>query len=306
MANVSVEQETVKNNQSRGIRCVIELHFEDVTTSTTSQSMIRFEMENMMAVPRDIIELINTSGNNFHAKVARWFLANGWHVEISPYYLDQTQGKAREIDLIVEKIVQQVTEFPSRTRGLIALRLYIECKFVASNSVFWFIEKDQKSARKLVCRNGDFPENNTYTNEHHYLSKGKIAKLFSTVNNKNTENEPFYKALNQTINGMVSMRGRSIGVPDAEKSRLPIQVLEFPVVVCSSFAPLYAVDFFVGTQPVQISENFQLELLYAYVDRSGNARNDYFLIDFVELEQLDKFITLIERDAEVLKILSSN
>lgn len=76
--------------------------------------------------------------------------------------------------------------------------------------------------------------------------------------------------------------------------------------VCSSFAPLYDVDFFVDTQPVQIFKNFQLELLYAYVDRSGNARNDYFLIDFVEIEQLDKFITLIERDVEVLKILSSN
>ena len=29
---------------------------------------------------------------------------NGWHVVVSPYYMDQTQSKAREIDLVAEKL----------------------------------------------------------------------------------------------------------------------------------------------------------------------------------------------------------
>ena len=57
-----------------------------------------------MTIPAEVTQLIKTSGNNFHAKVARWFRTNGWHIVISPYYMDQTQNKAREIDLIAEKL----------------------------------------------------------------------------------------------------------------------------------------------------------------------------------------------------------
>ncbi len=48
-----------------------------------------------MAVPNEVSELIKNSGNNFHAKVACWLSDNGWHVVVSPYYMDQTQNKAR-------------------------------------------------------------------------------------------------------------------------------------------------------------------------------------------------------------------
>jgi hypothetical protein len=259
-----------------------------------------------MAVPKEIIDLIRFSGNNFHAKVARWFLEKGWHVEVSPYYMDQTQGKAREIDLIVEKIVGEIHQFPDQLTERIAIRLYIECKFVASNSVFWFAEKDKVSAHQLVCKEGNFRHNNSYTNEHHYLINNRVAKVFATASNKNSENEPFYKALNQTLNGMVSMRGRVISIPGVAKSKIPIRTLEFPVVVCSSFASLYFVDFFSESTPQPIVDNFQLELRYAYVDRAGNSLNDYFLLDFIAMDNLEAFISAIDHDAMVLKILSSN
>ena len=56
-----------------------------------------------MSVPDEITKLIDNSGNNFHAKVARWLSNDGWHITVSPYYMDQSQSKAREIDLIAEK-----------------------------------------------------------------------------------------------------------------------------------------------------------------------------------------------------------
>ena len=172
-----------------------------------------------MAVPTEITELIRSSGNNFHAKVARWFADNGWHVVISPYYMDQTQSKAREIDLVAEKVWPLLDSF-GRAVDDIAVRLFIECKFVASDAVFWFADKDRESALELVCSNGPFRRDNSYTEKHHYLSQSsRVAKLFSTSNTKAAENEPFYKALNQSLNAMTSMRGQAVTVPSVRKSR---------------------------------------------------------------------------------------
>jgi len=259
-----------------------------------------------MITPSEITELIKNSGNNFHAKVARWFADNGWHVLISPYYMDQTQSKAREIDLVAEKL-WPLTDAFGHIVDNIAVRLYVECKYVVSEAVFWFADKDRESALELVCRNGLFQRNNTYTENHHYLSQGaKVAKLFSTSNSKATENEPFYKALNQVLNAMTSMQGQLVTIPSARKSqRYPKAVFEYPVVVCSSFERLFSVEFFAESKPQPIQENFQLEVRYAYIDRNDHQRNDYFLLDFVAFDKLSEFGQAIDNGAIVAADLAS-
>lgn len=259
-----------------------------------------------MPIPDDVTKLIETSGNNFHAKVARWLSDHDWHVVVSPYYMDQNQNKAREIDLVAEKLWPITDAFGSR-KDDVAVRLFIECKFVPLHSVFWFADKDIASAKELVCANGYYPSNNAYTNKHHYLALGqKVAKLFATSASKMAEIEPFYKALNQALNAMVSMRGQPVSVPAIKKSqRSPQVVIEFPVVVCSSFEKIYSVDFYAESQPNSIKENFQLEIRYAYIDRHNKQRDDYFLLDFVEFSQLDKFFKAIEQDAETAALLAS-
>jgi hypothetical protein len=260
-----------------------------------------------MAVSKEIAKLILSSGNNFHAKVARWFTENGWHVVISPYYMDQTQSKAREIDLIAEKLWPLTDSF-GRSVDDIAVRLFIECKFVASDAVFWFADKDRDSTLELVCANGPFRPDNIYTQKHHYLSQSpRVAKLFSTSNTKAAENEPFYKALNQALNAMVSMRGQSVTIPSVRKSqRYPKAVLELPVVVCSSFDRIFYVDFFTDSQPKLIQENFQFEVRYAYIDRNERQRNDYFLLDFVAFDKLGEFGMAIDNGARAAAFLASD
>ncbi len=252
----------------------------------------------------EVDELIRGSGNNFHAKVARWFSENGWHVVVSPYYLDQAQNKAREIDLVAEKL-WPIKEMFGRAINDVAVRLFVECKFVPSLSVFWFAEKDQESARELVCADGIFRADNMYTDKHHYLSQSpRVAKLFSTSTSKAPENDPFYKALNQALTAMVSMRGQPVSVPSLKKSRRsPRAVVEFPVVVCSSFEQFYSVDFYNDSKPELVKENFQLEVRYAYIDRHQNQRDDYLLLDFVEFNQLTKFTKAIDEDAKVAAFL---
>lgn len=257
-----------------------------------------------MASSDEVEELIRGSGNTFHAKVARWLLGNGWHVVVSPYYLDQAQNKAREIDLVAEKLWPVKDQF-NRAIDDVAVRLFVECKFVPSTSVFWFAEKDQQSARELVCANGIFRADNTYTNKHHYLSQSpRVAKLFSTSTSKAPENDPFYKALNQALTAMVSMRGQPVSVPSLKNSRrIPRAVIELPLVVCSSFEQFYSVDFYTDSNPELVKDNFQLEVRYAYIDRRQNQRDNYFLLDFVEFNQLDKFTKAIDEDAKVAAFL---
>lgn len=259
-----------------------------------------------MVTPEEVDELIRSSGNNFHAKVARWLSENGWHVVVSPYYMDQTQNKAREIDLVAEKL-WPVRDMFSQLVGDVAVRLFIECKFVPSLSVFWFADKDQESALELVCAGGPFRADNSYTKKHHYLSQSpRVAKLFSTSTSKAPENEPFYKALNQALNAMVSMRGQPVSVSSLNKSRRSLKALiEFPVVVCSSFEQIYSVDFYTDSKPEPVTDNFQLEVRYAYIDRHENRRDDYFLLDFVEFSQLGKFTEAIDEDASVAVFLAS-
>jgi hypothetical protein len=159
-----------------------------------------------MSTPQQVLELIAQSGNSFHAKVARAFRERDWTVTVSPYYMDQTQQKSRELDLVVEKLHTIQSDYSGR-RTTIVTRLFVECKFVPGYGVFWFTKKNLNSVETLVCRTGPFRENNSYTQQHHYLLNSRAAKLFASSPSRGAqEQEPFYKALNQALTGLVAMR----------------------------------------------------------------------------------------------------
>lgn len=259
-----------------------------------------------MSVPADVQKLVAESGNNFHAKVARWMQTDGWHVAVSPYYMDQTQNKAREIDLVAEKL-WPVMDHRGQPIGDVAVRLFVECKFIPSYSVFWFTDKDMEAAEKLVCSSWRFSADSIRTRNHHYLAQSpRVAKLFASVG-RGTDNDPYYKALNQVLNAMISMRGGQISVPALKKrGRRPLALLEFPVVVCSSFQQIYEVDFFADSPPARVTGNFQLEIEYAYLDRGGAHRDEHLLLDFVEFDQLKTFAAAIEVDAKVAAFFASS
>ena len=257
-----------------------------------------------MAIPKEVQYLIGKSGNSFHAEVAREMNNKGWRVMVSPYYLDQTLGKAREIDLVVER-VWPISNQTDRYGG-IAVRLFIECKYVPSYSVFWFSDKDKSSAEDLICYKSPFRKNNIFLEDHHYLAASpRVAKVFASNNNKQAENEPFYKALNQVLHGMVSLQSKTVSAPKPQNSSLVIKhTLDFPVIMCNSFDLLYQTDFDRSSDPIKIEENFQLEVQYAYVKKSGQQMDQYFLLDFVDFGQLDKFLSGIDADVKAASTLA--
>lgn len=253
-----------------------------------------------MSVPNDIEELIRSSGNHFHSKVARWLVDDGWHVIVSPYYLDQTQGKAREIDIVAEKPLAGVSN-SFRREGEIIVRLFVECKYVSAPSVFWMANKCMKRAEEIVYKTGIYGPEWSDTKQHHYMEGSPVAKVFASSKNKLPENEPFYKALNQVLHAMVSMRGRPAHIPELDQklqNGWRVHVLEFPVVVCSSFESMYATDFYEESAARPLSGTFQLEVSYAYTDKKGNGREECFLIDFVDFDNMSSFVSLLEEDAK--------
>jgi hypothetical protein len=259
-----------------------------------------------MTLPKQVQELIDASGNTFHAKVAQWFLGQGWRIAVSPYYMDQSQQKARELDLVAER-ARPIYSRHGRQSGEILVRLYIECKYVPGPSVFWFTAKNRPAAVDLVCGISPFQRDNLYTERHHYIAgHDRVAKLFASANSKGQEAEPFYKALNQVLNAFVSLRGRIAAMDPPRRNPGQRILLEYPVVICSSFNQLYAADFLGAEATELIRSNFQLEVQYAYLDRAGSQRDDYFLIDFVDYEKLQAFQAEIEGDVNAAVPLSAS
>lgn len=252
-----------------------------------------------MEIPTEIKDLVRSSGNSFHSRVARWLSDNGWHVIISPYYLDQSQGKAREIDIVAERSLADSTT-NSRKRREVVVRLYVECKYANASSVFWMANKDLQKAGDILHSAGIFTAEWLKTQYHHYMENSLVAKVFASSRNKQTESDPFYKALNQVLNAMVALRDRPVTIPGLARKMqngLEVRVMEFPVVVCNSFDRVYAAGFYEDKAIERMNDRFQLEVSYAYTDRKASAKEEYFLIDIVELDKMSEFVGVLEQDA---------
>lgn len=255
-----------------------------------------------MTVPPEIEEFAQAAANNFHSKVVAAFRAADWNTLVSPYYLDASTSRAREIDLVAQKTWQ----FPRFISGRedLHFKLFVECKYIPNSTVFWFDDRDDRSAREWLVRNTPLPNpTNTYTANHHYLSTGdKVAKLFAAQGSRDTEREAIYKALNQVLHSMVYLRRKGNLVPAASHSRFPSRSIELPVIVVNRFDQVFRVDMSDLNTITQVDSNFQLEVNYAYLDPAGQGKREYFLVDVVSLELLNDFFAALDRDAQDMAI----
>ena len=176
--------------------------------------------------------------------------------------------------------------------GYIRLRLHVECKYIAQGTVFWFGDQDVAAARLWVARRTPFREDNVCINEHHHLKGVKqVAKLFATERGGgNAENEPIFKALNQTLNSLLNSRGFI-----SERKNVKCKAtVEYPVIVCSAFDQFARTPINGDGTISRIDNNFLLEVNYAYLTReTARPFNEYFLIDVVDYQRLPEFLSLL-------------
>ena len=227
-----------------------------------------------------------------------------WTVLISPYYNDNITDKPREIDIIAEKGFN-VMEFPSFRKylGTLWVRLFIECKYIHKEIAFWFDNKDEESAIKRIMKDTSLkhPDENVFIKEHHYYTSKEVAKLSASGSDKSPDKEIIYKALNQSLNAMVYYKSSPSAIL-AKRSGRALRIVNYPLILCNSFDKLYRVNSEKEEGYSQIDKNFQLEVNYAYLDKDKNSKSDYFLIDIVEFNQFDEFLTMLEKtDIKAIK-----
>ncbi len=251
----------------------------------------------------EIKKMIQDSGNLFHSEVICHFRnensKNEWFITVSPYYSDNVTRKSREIDIIAEN-------YRHGNSHALKIKLFIECKkFTKKESnkslVFWFDEIDDKNAFKLAKGHMSiFEDHNTNVRNHHYLSGDKtVAKFFDSFSDKKEENEPFYNALNQSLNAFIYFRNRESFSEDCAYDEKVIReqslkklYLNYPLIVLSDFNNLHRVDIDNKSECVSLKEeaSFLFEVNYSYLDEERNSKCEYFLIDVVNFKKIDNFI----------------
>lgn len=252
-----------------------------------------------MRIPESIKDLATSSGNSFHTRVVNALRERNWHVLVSPYYLDGSTDRAREIDLIAEKPWDWEPHLKHPVR--LNVRLVVECKYVSRDTLFWFDTKDEAKAAEWVHANTPLPPDNKYTSEHHYLSRcAEVAKVFATSDDRSRQNESIYLALNQVLHAMIYFR-RTGSIAPSSRRTVKEATVEIPVVVVNSFDSFYRTDMNGGGDVSPITDLFELEVDYAYIDAKKNNRRGYFLVDVVPLDAIDDFFGWLETDVTAIQ-----
>lgn len=251
-------------------------------------------------------EIIKRSGNSFHSKVVKQLRESGWGVLVSPHYSDNFTDKPREIDIIAEKKFD-VDEFIYGWLGTVNVRLFIECKYVNGNNVFWFDAKDKDRAAERIMRDTGMEDlqRDLSTQKHHYYSDAPVAKLFSSDKGRSEDNEMMSKAINQNLNATVYYRNKGdLNLIKTSKGYIErvLNYLSYPIIVVNSFDHFYSTDMDGSCKATPITEPFQLEVNYAYTDKEINQHSEYFIIDVVSLDKLPDFLSSVIEGVDVSAI----
>lgn len=250
-------------------------------------------------------EIVEKSGNSFHTRVVRLLREQKWTVLVSPYYSDNFTDKPREIDIIAERKFD-VNYFSRDWLGTLDIRLFIECKYITGKTVFWFDNKDKNRAtERIMADTGmDHPSKNINIQQLHYFTDVPVAKLFASERSRNEDNELISKAINQNLNALIYYRNRTELMPeDPIKPNKVLRCVPYPIIVVNSFDNFFRINMTDEAEKVEpITEAFQLEVNYAYIDKDRNGSNEYFLVDVVSIDRLQAFLSTLEKtDIQAIK-----
>lgn len=255
-----------------------------------------------MSTTKDPIrDLIEKSGNNFHYQVVNFLRQKDWFVSISPYYNDNMGNKSREIDIVAERQFDIKNCF-GKDNGAVFVRLFIECKFINKPVVFWFDEINKDMVIKKIIEITWLNPEDTLIKTHHYFKNNQVAKLFTSSPDKISDNELIYKAFIQSLNAMLYYRSNNSIIPKGNLKPNIKKKLEYPIIICDSFKNFFKANSEDKRGYLELDDNFQLEVNYAYLDETRYVTNGYFLVDVIDFGKLDNFLKeLEETDIKIIR-----
>lgn len=258
-------------------------------------------MENITSINK----LIEDSGMITHHKAINILREHKWNLSIAPYYYDNVNNTVREIDLIAEKQFNS-SEARYGSTVQINVQLFIECKYIKQEIVFWFDDKNIDGAVEKLEKDTELrilhkrPGADLAMDELHYLSKDKVAKLFSTNTNKE---DIIYKAISQCLNSKIyydQWFNKPIHNEFYEHAEANTSLLKFPVIICDKFDNFFKAEFDNDKYSYEtLKDNFQLEVNYTFLDKTKTkSQAEIFLIDIVNFNNLMPFLEIIEKEVK--------
>jgi hypothetical protein len=245
----------------------------------------------MSDIENKVQKIIEKSGHDFHSKVSKELIDSGWDVIDNHYYNDPDSGKSREIDIIAQKYYTVPNGVFNDGQEKITIKLFIECKYINSLTVFWFRQRDIDKAIELSKDNeilNDKADN--YVNDgtkHHYVRSDQVTGQWQSENS-----DIFAEAQHQVLKAMLFFE---------ENSDRDIYEISYPILVVNDLSYLFKRDVSPKNHS-EINENFQIETNYSYKNNKKENITKYFLIDVVPLPMLEKFIEELElKDIRLLK-----
>lgn len=252
-------------------------------------------------------EFISNHGNSFHIKTVKFLTQQNWQTQISPYYNDNQTDRAREIDIVAEVESIKVDLGTTNSRKIIH-QLFIECKKISKETVFWMGNKNTDEAKAFVKTNFHLTtqhDNNSGLKLFHNLNKDKVVKLFASSKNPHTKEEVF-EALNQILNGTIYFRSKHNKSITASQSQLRSNFSYYtytPIILCENFNNIHLINIDDNQKATANDPYYEIEVNYSYKNRDGNDCSEYFLIDFVNFEKFGDYLGLINEDIKLAQSL---
>lgn len=252
---------------------------------------------------KNIDRLIEESGMITHHKVIEVLRKHGWDVQIAPYYYDNISNTVREIDIVAEKQFYSNSDFSSSSVQR-NVQLFIECKYIKQEIIFWFDNINKDGAIKKLERDTGLEilharyGADILPDKFHYLSNDKVAKLFSANTNKE---DVIYKAITQCLNSKIyydQWFNRPISRDFSKNPRVDCGIIKYPVIICENFSNFFKAEFKENTYEYsKIDHDFQLEVNYTYLDKTKTAaQGELFLIDVVNYDNIDLYLDTVEKE----------
>ncbi|MDD5050475.1 MAG: hypothetical protein PHV93_01905 [Candidatus Pacebacteria bacterium] len=235
-----------------------------------------------------ILKIIEEGGDELLHDTAGLLTSIGWACQISSYYMDVLTGKSREIDIIARKEFIVKDDFWGGSKTIL-IRLFIECKYIKNETLFYFVTKNSEKA-KTLAKDNSILKHDDYVDlrANHYLKGLDVAKTW-----KGATRDDIYDALTQSVHSLIYYEKNY-----REKTHY---IYNLPVVVTKSFDNFFKKE---GDDRKfsEIRNNFQLEFDYTYTLAPKENVSKTFLVDFVSYDKIEAFLKDIENgDLSILK-----
>jgi hypothetical protein len=250
---------------------------------------------NLNTMDKKLEETIKKSGNNLHMEIVRELEEEGWKVEISPYFYDDTTDKPREIDIIakIEKPILDLKVYDAR--NMFAINLFIECKWFTKEIAFRSIRSIRDKIKQGILLEGSldrelFFERSEFGKVHHNLVTPRISALYDTEseNQKNV-----FDAITQPIKSYLFFK-ESVG------SRRGISYL---ATIYNGIPGLYEIkDNRLDNLKDLISQtNASVGVNYSYKSpESVYYKSRYFIVDIINRYEISKYLNRIKLETKCI------